>query len=137
MDCPRSLAMSAMSCKPGCLTRGRSSKKNARRLAAYARQREANEKAAAVARERESELRELQRAAAARRELDLVWGSQQQGLARLRDISKQLDKLHRAERSLLHERDELVDALRTISVSWALLSTWAGLSRQAMSKRTS
>jgi hypothetical protein len=57
------------------------------------------------------------------------------GLARLRDISTQLDKLHRAERSLLHERDSLIDALRNTDVSWAMLSSWSGLSRQAMSKR--
>lgn len=119
----------------GCMARRRHSQQESRRSAAYARQREANEKAAAAARERAAELRRLHAEAAARHELELVWGSQRDGLARLRDISKQLDKLHRAERSLLHERDNLIDALRKTDVSWAMLSSWSGLSRQAMSKR--
>ena len=69
------------------------------------------------------------------RDLQLVWGGRAEGLTRLRDSSRQLQKLHRAERALLHERDELVHALRRGDVSWALLSTWSGRSRQALSKR--
>lgn len=119
------------------MARSRHSKEESRRNAAYARQREANERAATAARERAAELRRLQTEAAARHQLELVWGTQHDGLTRLRDISKQLDKLHRAERSLLDERDGLIDALRKTDVSWAMLSSWSGLSRQAMSKRAS
>ena len=76
-----------------------------------------------------------ERSAAGQRDLQLVWGGREDGLTRLSDISRQLEKLHRAEQALLHERDELVHALRRVDVSWALLSTWSGLSRQALSKR--
>ncbi|WP_141939272.1 hypothetical protein [Microbacterium sp. SLBN-154] len=119
------------------MVRSRITKVDERRREAYRRQRDANDKAAVAARERAAQLRELERDAESRRELETVWGSQQAGLSRLRDISKQLDKLHRAERSLLDERDRLVDALRRNNVSWAMLSSWSGLSRQGMSKRTS
>jgi hypothetical protein len=114
---------------------GRNTKPNARRQEAYRRQREANEKAAAAARERAVALAANQRAAEGHNQIAAVWGGQQDALTRLRDISNQLEKLHRAERSLLQERDELVAALRSTEVSWALLSTWSGLSRQALSKR--
>jgi hypothetical protein len=102
------------------MVRGRYSKAKVARDDAYRRQREANEAAAAAALRLESE-----------------WGSRDKGLHRLRDISRQLDKLHRDESALLRERDGLVGALRSADVSWALLSTWSGLSRQALSKRTS
>jgi hypothetical protein len=81
-------------------------------------------------------MREAERATTASRELEVFWGGRDDGLRRLRDICRQLEKLHRAERTLLHERDGLVGALRSADVSWALLSTWSGLSRQALSKRT-
>lgn len=102
------------------MARGRYSKAKVARDDAYRRQREANGAAAAAARQLESE-----------------WGGRDEGLHRLRDISRQLDKLHRAEHALLRERDGLVGALRSTDVSWALLSSWSGLSRQALSKRTS
>lgn len=131
----RSLAMSEMPRKPGCMARSRYTKQNARREEAYRRQREANDAAAAEARERAKALAKVERSAAAQRDLQLVWGGREDGLTRLRDISRQLEKLHRAEHALLEERDELVHALRRGDVSWALLSTWSGLSRQALSKR--
>lgn len=111
--------MSGIRCKPGCMVRGRYSQAKVRREDAYRRQREANEAAAAAALRLESE-----------------WGGRDEGLRRLRDISRQLDKLHRAETALLRQRDDLVRGLRSIDVSWALLSSWSGLSRQALSKRT-
>lgn len=135
VDNSRSLAMSGMPCKPGCMTRSRHTRPNVRREEAYRRQREANDAAAAVARERAKMVAEAERSTAANRDLQLVWGGREDGLARLRDISRQLEKLHRAERALLHERDELVHALRRVDFSWALLSVWSGLSRQALSKR--
>ncbi|GAA1970816.1 hypothetical protein [Microbacterium deminutum] len=119
------------------MVHGRNLKENARRRAEYLRQREANVKAAAAAKERAAEVVRLQHEPGGRRELERVWGSEQEALRRLRDISKQLDKLHRAERVLLDERDRLVDVLRGRDVSWAMLSTWSGLSRQALSKRIS
>ena len=129
--------MSEIRCKQGCMVRSRYAKANARREEAYRRQREANDAAAVVVREHANALREAERSVAARRDLQLVWGGREDGLDRLRDISRQLEKLHRAERTLLVERDELVRTLRRVDVSWALLSTWSGLSRQALSKRPS
>lgn len=130
-----SRAMSGIPCKPGCMVRSRYTKPNARRQEAYRRQREANDAAAAAARERAEAIAEAQRSASADRNLQIVWGGRDDALARLRDISRQLEKLHRAELTLLHERDELVDTLRGVDVSWVLLSSWSGLSRQALSKR--
>lgn len=117
------------------MARSRYTKPNARRQEAYRRQREANDAAATAARERAQAIAEAQRSAFADRNLQVVWGGRDDALARLRDISHQLEKLHRAELTLLHERDELVDTLREVDVSWALLSSWSGLSRQALSKR--
>lgn len=117
------------------MARSRYTKPKARREEAYRRQREANDAAAEVAREPSKALVEAERSVAAQRDLRLVWGGREDGLSRLRDISRQLEKLHRAELALLRERDELVHALRRVDVSWALLSTWSGLSRQALSKR--
>jgi hypothetical protein len=119
------------------MVRSRYTKPKARREEAYRRQREANDAAASAARDRAKAIAEAQRSELAGRNLQLVWGGQHDALARLRDISRQLEKLHRAKHVLLHERDELVDTLREVEVSWALLSSWSGLSRQALSKRTS
>ena len=117
------------------MARSRYTKPKARREDAYRRQREANDAAAAVARDRAMALADAERSAAANRDLLLVWGGREDGLTRLRDISRQLDKLHKAESALLQERDELVRTLRRVDASWALLATWSGLSRQALSKR--
>lgn len=59
------------------------------------------------------------------------------GLQRLKALSRELEKLHRQEQSLLRERDRLVAQLRREGESWASLSSRTGLSRQALSKRTS
>lgn len=59
------------------------------------------------------------------------------GLQRLKALSRELDKLHRQEHTLLRERDRLVAKLRSEGESWASLSSRTGLSRQALSKRTS
>lgn len=59
------------------------------------------------------------------------------GLQRLKALSRELEKLHRQEHSLLRERDRLVAQLRSDGESWASLSSRTGLSRQALSKRTS
>jgi hypothetical protein len=58
-------------------------------------------------------------------------------LQRLKALSRELEKLHRQEQSLLRERDRLVAQLRREGESWASLSSRTGLSRQALSKRTS
>src|SRR6478736_4458812 len=92
VDLPRSLAVSGVSCKPGCMPHGRNTKPNARRQEAYRRQREANEKAAAAARERAVALAANQRAAEGHNQIAAVWGGQQDALTRLRDISNQLEK---------------------------------------------
>ena len=118
------------------MARSKYTKPNARREEAYRRQREANDAAAIAARDRARAVAETQRSQRADRNLELVWGGRTDALKRLRDISRQLEKLHRAERALLTERDELVGTLRAVEVSWAQLSTWSGLSRQALSKRT-
>ncbi|MET0713752.1 MAG: hypothetical protein ABWY57_02465 [Mycetocola sp.] len=117
------------------MAKSRYTKPNARREEAYRRQREANDAAADAARERALAIAEAQRSTAAERTLQDVWGGRADALARLKDISRQLEKLHRAELALLRERDVLVSTLREIDVSWALLSSWSGLSRQALSKR--
>ncbi|MCC2031060.1 hypothetical protein [Microbacterium allomyrinae] len=118
------------------MARSKYTKPNARREEAYRRQREANDAAAIAARDRARAVSETQRSQRADRNLELVWGGRTDALKRLRDISRQLEKLHRAERALLTERDELVGTLRAVEVSWAQLATWSGLSRQALSKRT-
>lgn len=59
------------------------------------------------------------------------------GLQRLKALSRELQKLHHQEQSLLRERDQLVAKLRSEGESWASLSSRTGLSRQALSKRTS
>lgn len=59
------------------------------------------------------------------------------GLQRLKALSRELEKLHRQEHALLRERDRLVEQLRSEGESWASLSSRTGLSRQALSKRTS
>ncbi len=59
------------------------------------------------------------------------------GLQRLKALSRELQKLHHEEQSLLRERDHLVAQLRREGESWASLSSRTGLSRQALSKRTS
>lgn len=58
-------------------------------------------------------------------------------LQRLKALSRELEKLHRQEQSLLRERDRLVAQLRREGEPWASLSSRTGLSRQALSKRTS
>lgn len=106
-----------------------------RRDAAYARQREANERAAAAA----VEAAARRHAAALVRDADAdllnKWGGANAALARLRDIGRQVEILHRAERELLVERDEAVAALRAAGTPWAVLADRSGLSRQALSKR--
>ena len=58
-------------------------------------------------------------------------------LNRLSEIAKSLVKLHREETALLRERDELIAQLRKRDVPWSTLAMRTGLSRQALSKRTS
>jgi hypothetical protein len=62
---------------------------------------------------------------------------QQTELSRLSEIAKSLVKLHREETALLRERDELIAQLRKQEVPWSTLAMRTGLSRQALSKRTS
>ncbi|QEW03622.1 hypothetical protein [Microbacterium lushaniae] len=69
--------------------------------------------------------------------IDQGGASRSVDLRRIADLSKELSKLHRHERALLAERDVLVQRLRSEGESWASLSSRTGLSRQALSKRTS
>lgn len=50
-------------------------------------------------------------------------------------LIRDLEKLHREEAKLLHERDELVSWLRGRGQTWVALSSRTKLSRQALMKR--
>jgi len=69
--------------------------------------------------------------------IDQGGASRSVDLRRIAELSKELSKLHKQERALLAERDVLIGRLRREGESWASLSSRTGLSRQALSKRTS
>lgn len=108
------------------MTRGR---RIAKREAAIARKVEAEESAAAglaASKQRaEIEKRLLKR-----------WGSARGALDRLGAVSRELERIHREESTLLRERDDLVALLRANGQSWNALSARTKLSRQALMKRT-
>ena len=96
-----------------------------------------------TARVREAEAREAEEhdrrqadeRAAADHRLAQKWGREAAALDRLSAISRELEKLHREEARLLHDRDELVHWLRQGGQSWTMLSARTRLSRQALMKR--
>lgn len=63
-------------------------------------------------------------------------GTERGALERLSQVSREIERLHREEQKLLHERDALVDGLRTAGQSWNMLSSRTRLSRQALMKRS-
>lgn len=67
--------------------------------------------------------------------VDASWQSQRKALAKLNMIARELERVHRSEQELLHQRDYLVRELRRVGVEWDVLSTSARLSRQALLKR--
>lgn len=77
------------------------------------------------------------RAADALAELESRWGRRDGAIAHLRGLANLLDELRLQESALVAERDELVELLRNSGESWNALVAITGLSRQALSKRTS
>jgi hypothetical protein len=95
------------------------------RAKAHARQRERNERAAAE-----------RAAVAARHAASLrLGGGTTAGLQRLGKLSARLEQLHSEESDILRERDQLIDDLRLLDISWNLIALRSGISRQALSKR--
>ena len=107
------------------MVRGR---RNSKREAAQEREAEAHEQA-------ERARRDADARSAAERRLARKWGDTRAGLDRLSTLSRDLEKLHREEAKLLHERDELVSWLRGRGQTWVALSSRTKLSRQALMKR--
>lgn len=111
------------------------SSKAKRREASYARQRHAHDVAAirhADDREREAAKR---RAADALLKIKAKWGTRDDALKRLGEVSRTIDRLRLEQDAALLERDELIAQLREMGESWNSLSSRTGLSRQALSKR--
>lgn len=94
------------------------------RAKAHARQRERNERAAPE-----------RAAVAARHAAFQRLGGTTSGLQRLGELSARLEQLHSQEREILRERDQLIDDLRLLDISWNLIALRSGISRQALSKR--
>lgn len=64
-------------------------------------------------------------------------GARTDALRRLRHLGQDLDRLRREEDALLIDRDELILQLRQVGTSWNSIAAVTGLSRQALSKRSS
>ena len=79
--------------------------------------------------------READERAATDRRLARKWTTDASALDHLSAVSRALEKLHRDEARLLHERDDLVQWLRRSGQSWTMLSARTNLSRQALMKR--
>ncbi|WP_155865233.1 hypothetical protein [Gryllotalpicola ginsengisoli] len=109
--------------------------RDARRRAAYARQRAQREAAAVRNAVREDARAAARRAADAIDALEDGWGGRARALSELDELSQALVKLQREELKLRTQRDELIDALRAAGASWTLLALRTGLSRQALIKR--
>ncbi|MFE1644296.1 hypothetical protein ACFM35_01790 [Microbacterium sp. P01] len=73
--------------------------------------------------------------AADERRLLRRWGTLRGALERLSVVSRELERVHREEMKLLHERDELILLMRSNGESWNALSARTKLSRQALMKR--
>jgi hypothetical protein len=109
--------------------------RDARRRAAYARQRAQRDAAAIRNVVREDARAAAQRAADAAEALEDGWGGRSRALNELDELSQALVKLQREEMKLRTQRDELIEALRAAGASWTLLALRTGLSRQALIKR--
>lgn len=64
-------------------------------------------------------------------------GGERGEIARLSEVSRELERLDREALILIEERDALVDSLRTAGRSWNDLASRTRLSRQALMKRAS
>jgi hypothetical protein len=109
--------------------------RDARRRAAYARQRAQRDAAAARNAVRENARAAARRAADALEALEDGWGGRTRALNELDELSEAMVKLRREELQLRTQRDELIDALRAAGASWTLLALRTRLSRQALIKR--
>ena len=109
--------------------------RDARRRAAYARQRAQRDAAAARNAVREDARAAARRAAEAIDALEDGWGGRTRALNELDELSQALVRLQREELKVRTQRDELIDALRAAGASWTLLALRTGLSRQALIKR--
>lgn len=109
--------------------------RDARRRAAYARQRAQSEAAAARNAAREAARDAARRAADAADELEKGWGGRVDALDELGRLSEALTALQHEEQKLRDQRDDLIDALRGAGASWTSLALRTGLSRQALIKR--
>jgi hypothetical protein len=109
--------------------------RDARRRAAYARQRAQREAAAVRNAVREDARAAAQRAAQAIEALEDGWGGRTRALNELDELSHALVQLQHEELKLRTQRDELIDALRAVGASWTLLALRTRLSRQALIKR--
>lgn len=113
------------------------SRKDNRRAASYARQRQEHD-AAAIRRVAEHEPEPAKRHAAdALLGVEARWGTRVDALKRLSQVSQTLGRLRREQDAAILERDELVAQLREVGESWNSLAARTGLSRQALSKRVS
>ncbi|MEY9851548.1 hypothetical protein ABH923_001226 [Leifsonia sp. EB41] len=105
--------------------------KASRREASYARQRQAHD--AATTRHAEDREREAaqRHAADAMLEFQAKWGTRDDALQRLGEVSRTMERLRREQDTAIRERDELI-----VAESWSSLSARTGLSRQGLSKRS-
>ena len=107
-----------------------------RRAASYSRQRQEHDEAAIRrAAEREAEAA-LRHAADALLALEARWGTRADALKRLSEVSQGIVRLRLEQESALLERDKLIARLREVGESWNSLAARTGLSRQALSKRS-
>ena len=102
---------------------------------AYERQRRQRERGAAALAVRNEARAAERRAADAVAALETRWGSRIAALKTLGEVGAAIRRLHREERQLRFQRDELIDALRSAGENWKSLADRAGLSRQAIVKR--
>jgi hypothetical protein len=106
-----------------------------RREAAYARQRQQHDVATTRRLEVHAQEAATRRAAAAESAAAAGWGTGDDALDRLSQVGRTLGRLRLEQDGLVSERDELIDHLREMGVSWNQIASRTGLSRQALSKR--
>jgi hypothetical protein len=128
--------MTGVACKPSCMANRGVQARSKRRSAAYARQREQYDAAAVRRAEERARDAAARRAADAQSAATKRWGTRADALERLGYLGRSLDRLRREQDALLLERDQLIIHLREVGESWNSLASRTGLSRQALSKRT-
>lgn len=128
--------MTGVARKPSSMANRGVQAKSRRRSAAYARQREQHDAAAVRRAEERDRDAAVRRAADAQCAVTNKWGTRADALERLGYLGRSLDRLRREQDALLLERDQLVIRLREVGESWNSLASRTGLSRQALSKRT-